>query len=193
LLTLRGTPTIYYGDEIGMEQVALRPDQVRDLFEMRVPGRGLGRDGCRTPMQWDDTNGAGFSSAEPWLPVAGSFREVNVLNQRGDDASIYELYRRLIELRRAHPALASGRYRPIVAEGDLLLFIRELGRTQILVALNLGRGPVTANFPSGSFTGRMLLSSFADRVAERLRDSIELRPNEGIVIEICTQRMLPNA
>jgi alpha-glucosidase len=193
LLTLRGTPTIYYGDEIGMEQVALRPDQVRDPFEMRVPGRGLGRDGCRTPMQWDDTNGAGFSSAEPWLPVAGSFREVNVLNQRGDDASIYELYRRLIELRRAHPALASGRYRPIVAEGDLLLFIRELGRTQILVALNLGRRPVTANFPSGSFTGRMLLSSFADRVAERLRDSIELRPNEGIVIEICTQRMLPNA
>src|SRR5436190_4147568 len=103
-----------------MEQVALRPDQVRDPFEKRVPGRGLGRDGCRTPMQWDGAKGAGFSSAEPWLPVAPSFREANVESQRGEEFSLYQLYRRLIELRRTHPALAVGTYRPIVAEGDLL-------------------------------------------------------------------------
>ena len=70
LLTLRGTPTIYYGDEIGMHQVAIAPDRVRDPFEKNVPGIGVGRDGCRTPMQWDATANAGFSAATPWLPLA---------------------------------------------------------------------------------------------------------------------------
>ena len=63
LLTLRGTPTLYYGDEIGMHQVAIAPEQVRDPFEKNVPGIGVGRDGCRTPMQWDATPHAGFSTA----------------------------------------------------------------------------------------------------------------------------------
>ena len=70
LLTLRGTPTLYYGDEIGMRQVAISPDQVRDPFEKNVPDIGVGRDGCRTPMQWDATRYAGFSTSAPWLPVA---------------------------------------------------------------------------------------------------------------------------
>ena len=73
LLTLRGTPTIYYGDEIGMPQVAIPPDRVRDPFERNVPGIGCGRDGARTPMQWDATPHAGFSPVEPWLPVASGF------------------------------------------------------------------------------------------------------------------------
>ena len=69
LLTLRGTPTLYYGDEIGMRQVAIAPDQVRDPFEKNVPDIGVGRDGCRTPMQWDATRYAGFSTSTPWLPL----------------------------------------------------------------------------------------------------------------------------
>ena len=69
LLTLRGTPTLYYGDEIGMLQVAIARDQVRDPFERNVPDIGVGRDGCRTPMQWDATTNAGFSTSQPWLPV----------------------------------------------------------------------------------------------------------------------------
>ena len=73
LLTLRGTPTLYYGDEIGMHQVAIAPDQVRDPFEKNVPGIGVGRDGCRTPMQWDATAHAGFSTATPWLPLADDY------------------------------------------------------------------------------------------------------------------------
>ena len=74
LLTLRGTPTLYYGDEIGMHQVAIAPDQVRDPFEKNVPGIGVGRDGCRTPMQWDATPHAGFSASGTWLPLAGRLR-----------------------------------------------------------------------------------------------------------------------
>jgi alpha-glucosidase len=113
LLTLRGTPTIYYGDEIGMSQGAISPEQIRDPAAARVPGRG--RDGCRTPMQWDDTINAGFSPTEPWLPVSPNFSELNVERQCRDKQSIYNLFCRLIRLRRMLPALTSGSYRPIVA------------------------------------------------------------------------------
>ena len=71
LLTLRGTPTLYYGDEIGMHQVAIAPDQVRDPFEKNVPGIGVGRDGCRTPMQWDATTHAGFSTVDAMAAAGG--------------------------------------------------------------------------------------------------------------------------
>jgi len=189
LLTLRGTPTIYYGDEIGMRQAALRPDQVRDPFEKNVPGRGCGRDGCRTAMRWDGTKHAGFSSTEPWLPVSDPLREVNVAAQRGNASSMLELHRSLIELRRSQPALVLGNYRPIVAQSDLLLFLREWDDTQILVALNLGGEPVAVTFPSRSLAGRLLLSSFADRSGEAVRDGLELRPNEGAVIA-CTTHAL---
>jgi glycosidase len=70
LLTLRGTPTLYYGDEIGMKQVAIPHGALRDHFEKNVPGIGIGRDGCRTLMQWDSSDFAGFSSSKPWLPLA---------------------------------------------------------------------------------------------------------------------------
>jgi alpha-glucosidase len=89
LLTLRGTPTVYYGDEIVMKDVAIAAAQVRDPLGKHVPGRGLGRDGCRTPMQWDSTINAGFSSVEPWLPLGGGLPEDNVLAQRGDHTSMF--------------------------------------------------------------------------------------------------------
>src|SRR6185369_17017347 len=70
LLTLRGTPTLYYGDEIGMHDVAIPPERIQDPVERNVPGCGLGRDPQRTPMQWSAARNAGFTQAEPWLPVA---------------------------------------------------------------------------------------------------------------------------
>jgi hypothetical protein len=97
LLTLRGTPTVYYGDEIAMKEAAIAPAHVRDPLGKNVPGRGLGRDGCRTPMQWDSTTNAGFSSVEPWLPLGGALDQDNVLAQRSDNTSVYRLYRRLID------------------------------------------------------------------------------------------------
>ena len=111
LLTLRGTPTLYYGDEIGMHQVAIAPDQVRDPFEKNVPGIGVGRDGCRTPMQWDATAGAGFSTAKPWLPLADDYTHENVANLDADASSILSLYKALIALRRKLPQLVTGAYR----------------------------------------------------------------------------------
>src|SRR5919198_758685 len=108
LLTLRGTPTLYYGDEIGMPDAVIPPRLVQDPWEKNVPGLGLGRDPERTPMQWDSSPNAGFTTGTPWLPIAADYQTVNVAVERDDPASMLTLYRRLIALRRATPALAVG-------------------------------------------------------------------------------------
>jgi alpha-glucosidase len=188
LLTLRGTPTIYYGDEIGMMQAAIPKDRVRDPFELRVPGIGVGRDGCRAPMQWDDTPHAGFSRAEPWLPLADNFRNENVEIQRQDPTSIFKLYRRLIALRRARRSLVFGSYRPIMASDNLLLYAREVEHECVLVALNMGSEPAQASFSPAGAAGSLLLSSGLDRDGERALGSIKLRPHEGALIELAAER-----
>jgi alpha-glucosidase len=184
LLTLRGTPTLYYGDEIGLPQVAIPPHQVRDPFELNVPGLGLGRDGCRTPMPWDASDKAAFTTGEPWLPLAPTHRRLNVENQQADGTSLLALHRRLLELRRRHPALAVGAFRPMAAKGDLLLYQRVLGNECFVVALNLGRAPLEADFAENELVGEIVLSTRGDRVGEPTRDAIALRDNEGIVIAV---------
>ncbi|HEX7230925.1 MAG TPA: alpha-amylase family glycosyl hydrolase, partial [Candidatus Binatia bacterium] len=108
LLTLRGTPTLYYGDEIGMHDVEIPLDKVQDPFEKNVPGRGLGRDPQRTPMQWNAARNAGFTTGEPWLPVAKDYAEINVERERDDPSSFLSLYTQLISVRRGEPALEVG-------------------------------------------------------------------------------------
>ena len=120
LLTLRGTPTLYYGDELGMPQVEIPPHLIHDPFELNVPGKGVGRDGARTPMQWSAAAFAGFSDAEPWLPLSPSWRADNVKNLSQDEASILSFYRRLLHFRKTSATLQRGRYRTIAAVGDVL-------------------------------------------------------------------------
>ncbi|MDC7786909.1 alpha-amylase family glycosyl hydrolase [Rhodoplanes sp. TEM] len=182
LLTLRGTPTIYYGEEIGMVDVAIPPDRIRDPFEKNVPGIGVGRDGCRTPMQWDRGESAGFSTAEPWLPTAPDAGQENVLNQRGDVGSLLNLYRRLIALRRTRPVLGRGSYEPIAASGDLIVYVRSLGRDRVMVALNLGAEPVSLTVRGAVSNGRILVSALGDRDGEEVTGEIYLRSHEGAVI-----------
>src|SRR6202048_4174403 len=182
LLTLRGTPTLYYGDEIGMHQGVIAPDQVRDPFEKNVPGIGMGRDGCRTPMQWDATAWAGFSATQPWLPVADDFLHENVVNLDADARSILNLYRALIGLRKKLPQLSSGAYVPIAAEGDLLLYRRESGGRAVVVALNLGADPVSVASDALRLGGEILLSTFLDRQGEKIRGSLDLRGHGGAII-----------
>lgn len=184
LLTLRGTPTIYYGDEIGMNQVPIAAEQACDPLARDIAGRGLGRDGCRTPMQWDATAYTGFSTAEPWLPTDRTFDRNNVVNQQHDKTSIHQLYRRLIALRRTRTPLLVGHYRTVLAEGNLLVFIRECGNERILVALNFGGEATVANYSSGEPFGRLLLSSAGDRQDEAVHGSIKLRAHEGAIVEL---------
>jgi alpha-glucosidase len=191
LLTLRGTPTIYYGDEIGMEQLTIPPERIRDPFEKNVPGLGVGRDGCRTPMQWDSGRHAGFSAAEPWLPISPNYREQNVAAQRADESSLLNLYQRLISARRSRPSLALGSYRPLFVSRDLLLFARELESERTLVVLNMGQEATSVAFESGNLAGRLLVSSFGDRDGETVKGSIDLRADEGAVVELSADSVLP--
>jgi alpha-glucosidase len=183
LLTLRGTPTIYYGDELGMHQVEISRDRVRDPFERNVPGIGVGRDGCRTPMQWDASANAGFSKVEPWLPLAEDWQSNSVANLREDAASIWNLYRRLLRLRKKMPALSVGTYRPRAVDDDLLVYFREFNDTTLLIALNLTDQPQALGFEQGTL-GKVLVSTAADRDGEKVTDSISLRGDEGLVIEL---------
>jgi len=182
LLTLRGTPTLYYGDEIGLPQVTMAPEQVRDPFEKNVPGLGLGRDGCRTPMQWDGTRVAGFSNADPWLPLTEDFVSRNVARQRSDPASLYNLYRRLIAFRRKHPALATGNYQPIAAKGDVLAYFREQDSERFFVALNLGAEVASGALPDGQ--GTVVLSLLEDRAGDKVQGPFKLAGNSGLLIKL---------
>jgi alpha-glucosidase len=182
LLTLRGTPTLYYGDEIGMRQVAIPPDAVCDPFEKNEPGIGVGRDGCRTPMQWNATPFAGFSTTKPWLPLADDFLHENVVNLAADGRSIFNLYKALIALRKKLPALVSGDYVPIAATGDLLLYRRQNDEASIVVALNLGAEPISIASNAIGLGGEILLSTGLDRQGEKIAGELDLRGNEGLVV-----------
>jgi len=182
LLTLRGTPTLYYGDEIGMHQLAIAPDDVRDPFEKNVPGVGVGRDGCRTPMQWDSSNFAGFSDARPWLPLPEDHIHENVVNLEADQRSILCLYKRLIGLRKRCPPLMNGDYHPIAAQGDLLIYRRQAEGGAVIVALNLGPDPIAVTTSAIRLDSAILLSTFLDREGEKLEGVLDLRGNEGVVV-----------
>jgi alpha-glucosidase len=180
LLTLRGTPTLYYGDEIGMRNVPIPPDRVQDGFEKNLPGLGFGRDPVRTPMQWSVEPHAGFTAGHPWLPVADDYRSVNVAVEREDPASMLSLYRGLIELRRSAPALYAGSYQAIAAPDGVLCYARELGDERFVIALNLQARPQLLEDPS--LRGTLALSTAPDRAAESIGHQLQLRADEGVII-----------
>jgi alpha-glucosidase len=181
LLTLRGTPTLYYGDEIGMHDLGIPHELLQD-----PQGKNLGprhsRDPQRTPMQWNAGENAGFSVAPPWLPVADDFESVNVEAQRSDPTSLLTLYHRLIGLRRERPALSIGSFQPANPGGDLMAFKRKHREECILIVLNLGDRQEQATFEGCS--GRVLLSTYLDREQDAICDRVDLRPDEGVVIDL---------
>jgi alpha-glucosidase len=180
LLTLRGTPTLYYGDEIGMAQVAIPPDRVQDPWEKNEPGLGFGRDPERTPMQWDKTALAGFTTGTPWLPLAETHGVCNVEVLAEDPSSILTLYRRIIALRRTHAALSIGSYIPLDLPGDnILAYRRRHGEECLTIVLNLGSGDEQVNVGE---TQRVVLSTCLDREEGRVGPELHLRPNEGIIL-----------
>jgi alpha-glucosidase len=138
LLTLRGTPTMYYGDELGIGPVAVPHDAMKDPWGKNEPGLGLGRDPSRTPFQWDATANAGFTSGTPWLPVDASYKSQNVAVLRTDAASILNLYRNLLSMCRKHPALVRGTFRLLSVEGNALVYERKADNQCIVVCLNFG-------------------------------------------------------
>ena len=172
LLSMRGTPFIYYGEEIGMRDVEIPTERKRDP---------VGRDGCRTPMQWNASRGGGFTSAsEAWLPL-GDGAAINVEKQLGDAASMLSLYRRMIHLRKASRALSEGSYRTEAnAPEDCLVFHREASSQHVMVALNFSNATRRIEVRRAS----ILLSTNDYRHEGFIDGALDLAPNEGLVLQI---------
>jgi glycosidase len=173
LLTLRGTPTLYYGDELGIGHVEIPADRVRDPRELREPGLGLGRDPVRTPMPWDGSANAGFTSGEPWLPLHADWRARNVEGQAADPLSMLSLYRSLLALRGTENALSMGEIALLDAPDGVLAYERSHCGRRLRILLNL-----TAENRTVRWQGTPLLSTLAGQPEPGM-----LYPDEGIIIE----------
>jgi glycosidase len=185
LLTLRGTPTVYYGDELAMTDVALTPDQVRDPWERNEPG--LGRDPERTPMRWTPGPTAGFCppDVEPWLPVGERSPGDDVESQRADPCSPLSVARAILALRRDSEALRSGAWEAIAdAPSGVIAYTRTAGGDRVLVALNLEDSAAQVRTPAGAV--RLSTIGAGERDGERTtgRGSIRLAGHEGIVVQL---------
>jgi len=179
LLTLRGTLTIYYGDEIGLADVPVPRELAQDPWERNEPGHG--RDPARTPMPWDDSPTGGFTSGRPWLPLNDT-TALNVAAQEADPRSMLALHRALLALRRAHPALAIGGYQGEGTTGDVLAFRRRSEDEELLVALNFGSSPVEIALPGAR--AEALLSTHLDRSGPEPAGPLRLRGDEGVVLRL---------
>lgn len=188
LLTLRGTPTLYYGDEIGMHDVEIPPGKAQDPYGKRVPGKG--RDPQRTPMQWSSEPNAGFSPPETqelWLPLAADYQTVNVERQLGDPMSILNLYRRLLSYRKATPALQWGSYQALddVPEA-CYAFLRQAQSQHILVTLNFSDQEQRLAL-SDLADAEIIVSTHLDREGVIALNDFMLRDSEGLVIALTEQ------
>jgi alpha-glucosidase len=135
-------------------------------------------------MQWDGSPFAGFSTVEPWLPLAPDWEVTNVEAEKQEAGSMLNLVRALLQLRRAEPCLAFGSYRTLAVEGDVLIFARQLESRRMIVALNLEAEPKVVVFGEGEVGGRIALSTHLDREGEAVGSGLALRADEGVVIAV---------
>ena len=180
LLTLRGTPTMYYGDELGMPDASIPPNQVKDPAELRQPGQGFGRDPERSPMLWDQGWCAGFTTGASWLPLVDNWQQLAAARQSADPTSTLTLYRTLLALRRNTPALLSGATTNVHAQHGVLSFVRQDMKTSLQILLNLTGDPQTITCSPGI----PLLSTDPKRTLISVEQQIQLEPNEGLILQI---------
>ncbi|MBC5772686.1 DUF3459 domain-containing protein [Pontibacter sp. KCTC 32443] len=187
LLTLRGTPTLYYGDEIGMADVPIPEEEIQDPQGLNMPGLNLSRDPARTPMQWDASENAGFTTGKPWLRLAGNYKQVNVEAAKENTESILALYRQLIQLRRSEPALSIGDYIPVQAEGDVLAYRRVHQETDLLIVLNMGNNNCPFKPKYLTPKGQIILSTEVKQENHQADEQLNLQPNEGMIIRLTNE------
>lgn len=191
LLTLRGTPTLYYGDELGMVNGMIPPEKVADPWEKNVPG--LGRDPERTPMQWSSEAYAGFTApdADPWLPAADNYPQVNVEAQREQPDSMLTLTQRLLTLRRESQALNIGDYLALESTEGIFAFQRQHGDEQYIIVLNFTHEQQEWVIPHGIRSLKPVISteltddwSWTVGMEIIMADHVHLQPDEGVILRV---------
>jgi alpha-glucosidase len=180
LLTLRGTPTMYYGDEIGMTDVFIPAGEVQDPAEKNEPGLGMGRDPERTPMQWDSSKLAGFTDGTPWLRLSADHATVNVATLSGQDDSMLSLYRTLIGLRNSTAALNSGQVEGVASTGHVLRYERVDEKERFAILLNLGESTEEVSIGGGY----IVASTHLDRAGGAVETTLSLRSFEGVIVKL---------
>jgi alpha-glucosidase len=184
LLTLRGTPTCYYGDEVGMQAVSIPRELIHDPPGKEHPE--YSRDPQRTPMQWDSSPNAGFCppGVKPWLPVAGDYQTYNVAVEQDDPCSFLTLVQTLLTLRRALPALTLGSQHSLDQQNPTcFVYLRQHQDQRCLVALNFSAQDQIVALP-GQGQARLLLSTHLDREGPIPLSEVQLRGNEGLLLEV---------
>lgn len=190
LLTLRGTPTTYYGEEIGMENVPIPWEKMHDPPAVNQPeiADEVGRDPERTPMPWNDSPSAGFTVAgiEPWLPLAADYATRNVAAQAADPTSILNFYRALTQLRRAEPALHAGDYTPIETDSTgILAYLRSAPTAaNFIIVLNLGSEQQALDLSHIATSATIAISTDMVRAGTVDLPHLQIGPNEGLVLQI---------
>jgi alpha-glucosidase len=189
-LMLRGTPVLYYGEEIGMQNYGpLSKDDVRDPIGKRGWPLEKGRDGERTPMQWSGAANAGFTEGTPWLPVAPSYKTRNVAMETSDPDSILSFYRRLLELRREEPALRDGQYVALNQDdANVFAFVRRFKGEAVVVAMNMSGAAETvkldlakAGFPVAKLR---VLASSSRKPAKKVSAKLSIEPFSVVIAKI---------
>lgn len=189
LMTLRGTPFIYYGEELGMTGCGLKRKDMKDPLSVRTwPLKRFCRDMARTPMQWDGTENSGFTEGAPWLPAADDYKDVNAARQSADANSLLSFYRSLIWLRKRYRALQEGEISfPEGFPPDTLVYVRSLADERMLVFLNFTEKPLTADInlmppAENGHTAHILLGTHrAAGESLRLDNRTEIKPYEVMI------------
>lgn len=185
LLTLRGTPTMYYGDEIGMGDVAIPFEEVQDPQGLNMPDKNLSRDPARTPMQWNTNSNAGFTNGKPWLRLHKSFYRQNVEIEKANPYSMLSLYSKLIALRQKEPSLHIGSYKAVHSDTQLIVYTRSAaGCDSFLIVLNFTHRPAYFTPTDFSFSGKVEVASSPELEGTKFENKLSLEGDEGVVIRL---------
>jgi alpha-glucosidase len=151
-MTLRGSPCLYQGDELGLPEAEVAYEDLQDPYGITMWPEFKGRDGCRTPMPWDSTAvdlGFGNYSPKAWLPITGAYRKLSVNLQQRDPDSMLHFYRQLLHWRRSQPVLIKGEQSLLPVHPQVLAYVREHAGERVLCALNFSDRPATLTLPTG--------------------------------------------
>jgi alpha-glucosidase len=180
-LTLRGIPFIYYGEELGLKNVTVPIEKVRDPMAINMKNNNFGRDPERGPMQWNKNEFAGFSDSEPWLPVEKDYADKNVLTEEHDPKSFLNLYKKLIFFRKKLKSLSSGIYLPLEFNNQNIFgFIREFKNEKALILINFSKEVQVIKLPEKKW--KILFSTYMDILPKEANSQFKLRPSESFIL-----------